>query len=165
MTSPIWSDFGSLPAIAFLHRPLRVHAASRLRQLQNARNRTATPAGAEAHEKPICRRGRRSAWLVPLPRTPPRAVTDVMNDHFVVADLIHDQVVADRKSSESGFACCLSDVGRGGNSCSNVFNASDESRRRFPIVCRYVCKNLIEIDERTTLISQLHAFRYRLKTC
>jgi hypothetical protein len=42
---------------------------------------------------------------LPFPRTRSRSVPDVMNDHLVVPDLIHDQIFANRKSSKAGLPC------------------------------------------------------------
>src|SRR5271166_2657179 len=58
----------------------------------------------------------KGALLFPLPWSPPRAMADVMNDHFVRSDLVYNQIVSDWKSSEAGFARCLSHERRSGNS-------------------------------------------------
>jgi hypothetical protein len=89
----------------------------------------------------------------------PRAMADIMNDHLILPDFVHDQIVTDGEPSEYGFACRLSHIWRGRNSCGNVFNASDKTRRRLPIVRRYVRKNLIEVGKGAALISELHAIR------
>jgi hypothetical protein len=48
--------------------------------------------------------------LFSLPGTSARAVTDVVNDHFVGPDLIHDQIVADRKPPKERTTRCFSHV-------------------------------------------------------
>src|SRR5207237_10217715 len=98
---------------------------------------------------------------LPLPfrRPQSRAVADVVNDHFVRSDLVHDQIVADGQSSETTVACCLSDVRGGSNSPRRIFNASNKPTCRCPTVRSYVRKNFIKIGKCAAFISELHALR------
>ncbi len=82
-----------------------------------------------------------------------------MNDHFILPDLIYDQIVADRKSPESAFACRLAYVWRSGDPRRHFFNARDETGCRFRIVCSNVRKNFFEIGKGAAFISKLHALR------
>jgi len=86
-------------------------------------------------------------------------MSDVVNDHFILSNLINDQIVANRKSSESDPACCLPYVRRSRDPSSRAFNPSDKTTCRHRIVRSYVRKNLIEIGERSAFISELHALR------
>jgi len=50
---------------------------------------------------------------------------DVVNDDFVLTDLIYDQIIANGKAPELRFACCLAHEWRLGNSCCNFFYADN----------------------------------------
>ena len=82
-----------------------------------------------------------------------------MNDHFSLPDLIHNQIIADRKSSEAGLACRSPDMRRSRDPRSLMFNSSHETPCGLAIVRYYVCKNLIKIGKRAVFISELHALR------
>jgi hypothetical protein len=79
-------------------------------------------------------------------------VPDVVNNHIVRSDLIHDQVVADRNSPETRitrgrpYSRVGCDLSRG------TFDAGHEARSGLAIVSSYVCKNLSKIGQRATLI-------------
>src|SRR6266542_3311821 len=53
-----------------------------------------------------------SAISLAFPRTSSCAVAYIMNDHLVLPDFIHDQIIADRHASEFCLARCLADVRR-----------------------------------------------------
>jgi hypothetical protein len=101
----------------------------------------------------------RLVLFLPFPRTRSRSVPDVMNDHLVVPDLIHDQIFANQKSSKARLACRSPDMRRDRNARSRMFNSSNETACGLPIVRSYVRKNLIEIGKCATFISELHALR------
>src|ERR1700681_2625179 len=94
------------------------------------------------------------AYFVPRPRS--RTVADVMNDHFVVPDFIHDQILANRKSQEAGLPLRSPDMRRSRNPLRRAFNTRDHAPGGLPIVRSYECKNLIEVGKCAALISQLH---------
>jgi hypothetical protein len=84
---------------------------------------------------------------------------DVVNHHFILPDLVHDQIVTDHNASELAAACRLPDVWRGGYPRSRVLDASHKTSCRVRIVRSNVRKNLIEIGEGAAFISKLHALR------
>jgi len=77
---------------------------------------------------------------------------DVVNDDFVLTDLIHDQVIADGKAPELRFACCLAHEWRLGNLRCNFFYADNQACSRCRIIFRDICENLIEIGKRAAFI-------------
>ena len=77
---------------------------------------------------------------------------DVMNDDFVLTDLIHDQIIADRKSTEIRFACCLAHEWCLGNSCCDFFYADNQACSRCRVILRNICENLIEIGKRAASV-------------
>ncbi len=83
----------------------------------------------------------------------------IVNDHFVPADFIYDQIVADGQSAESRFARRYAHVRRLGDPSSRVLDAGDKACCSFSIVLCYVRKNLVEIGESAAFIPQLHALR------
>jgi hypothetical protein len=79
-------------------------------------------------------------------------MADVVNDHFVLPDFIHDQIITDGETPKVRFACCLAHEWGAGDSCGNFFNVSNKTRSRRGIVLRNVCENLIEIGKRAAFI-------------
>lgn len=94
-----------------------------------------------------------------FPPAAARTVPNVVNNHVVRSDLIHDQVVADRNSPETRITRCLPYSGIGCDLPRGTFDAGHEARSSLAIVGSYVCKNLSKIGKRATLISQPHAPR------
>jgi hypothetical protein len=86
-------------------------------------------------------------------------VPDIVNNHLVLPDFIHDQIIADGKPPEARFACCLAHVGRLGDQRRDLLDASNKTRGCLPAVLRYICEDLIEIGKRAALIPELHAPR------
>ena len=86
------------------------------------------------HTRGAATRNVRRFLAFPFPRASPRAVADVVDYHFIRSDLIYDQIVADGKSSESGLTCRLPHVRSGSNTPRGVFNTSNKTSCRFPII-------------------------------
>ena len=86
-------------------------------------------------------------------------MSDIMNDDFVLSDLIHDQIIADGKAPEVRFACRLANVRRRRDSRRNLFDTSNKARGGWGIVLCYVGENLIEIGKRSAFKPELHALR------
>jgi hypothetical protein len=86
-------------------------------------------------------------------------MADVVSDYFISSDLIHEQVVPDRKLPESRFASRGAQIRRFGNQRCGLFDAGDKACRGRSVVFRNVCKNLIEIGESATFIPELYALR------
>jgi len=82
-----------------------------------------------------------------------------MDDHFLLADFIHDQIVAERQAAESRLAGCLADVGPFGDPPCRVLDACDETRCGLAVVLRNVCEYGLEIGNGTAFVSQPHAPR------
>ena len=84
---------------------------------------------------------------------------NVVNDHFLLSDFVHDQIVADWKAPEAGFARCLAHLGHLGDLGCHFFDASNKLRCSLPIIFRNVRKNLVEIREGAAFVPKLHALR------
>jgi hypothetical protein len=82
-----------------------------------------------------------------------------VNDHIVFPDLIHDYIIADRKSSETEFARRSPDVRGVRYPFRRVFYPDDKPSSRFPIIGSHVCKNFVEIGEGAAFIPKPHALR------
>src|SRR4051812_21743685 len=48
--------------------------------------------------------------LVPFPRSTPSAMAHIVDDNLFLADLVHDQIIADRKAAELRMARRLTDI-------------------------------------------------------
>ena len=77
---------------------------------------------------------------------------DVVNDNFVLSDLIHDQIIAHRKTPEVRFACCLAHEWCLSNSRCNFFYAHNQACSRCRVILCDICENLIEIGKRAAFI-------------
>ena len=74
-------------------------------------------------------------------------MADVVDNHCIRRDFIHDQIFPNRKSQEAGLPCGSTDMRRSGNAHSRTFNSSDETACGLPIVRGYVLKNVSEIGK------------------
>ena len=74
-------------------------------------------------------------------------MANVVDDHCIRRDFIHDQIFPNRKSQEAGLPCGSTDMRRSGNAHSRTFNSSDETACGLPIVRGYVLKNVSEIGK------------------
>jgi hypothetical protein len=97
------------------------------------------------------------SFVFPWPQ--PCTMSNVMNNDLVRSDFVYDQVVAGRKSSELGIACCCTQMRLLGDQRCCLFDTCDELGRCPRLVFRNVCKNLVKVGERTAFEPQLHALR------
>ena len=74
-------------------------------------------------------------------------MADVVDNHCIRRDFIHDQIFPNRKSQEAGLPCRSTDMRRSGNARSRTFNSSDETACSLPIVRSYAPKDLSEIGK------------------
>jgi hypothetical protein len=88
-----------------------------------------------------------------------------VNDHFLVADLMNDQIATNGQSPKSGLARRLSDKRRIRDSRRRRLNSIDKTGSSRPIVSGNIGKYLIEIGECAALISELQGLRWRANTC
>jgi hypothetical protein len=90
-------------------------------------------------------------------------MSNVVNDDLVRSDFVYDQVIADRKSSEFGIACCCSKYG-----CSAISAVTCSIRATgWAAALRLsfaMYANLFEVGERTAFEPELHALRSRLNS-
>jgi hypothetical protein len=82
-----------------------------------------------------------------------------VNDHFLVADLMNDQIATNGQSPKSGLARRLSDKRRIRDSRRRRLNSIDKTGSSRPIVSGNIGKYLIEIGECAALISELQGLR------
>jgi len=82
-----------------------------------------------------------------------------MDDHFVLPDFVHDQIVADRKSSKSRFARRFAHDGVSASRAAGCSMRATSRAAASRLSRAMYAKIFVEIGERTAFIPQFHALR------
>jgi hypothetical protein len=83
----------------------------------------------------------------------------VMNDDLRLADLVDDQISANRQTSKARIVRPLTDVGTVANAGRTLFDARNQAGRRRRIVVRYMGKYFFKVGQSSSLITNLYGCR------